>query len=318
MGFFYFSVLSVIMKKNLSFLFFLLLVFSVSAQEYVVKTDDVANSLKYLSSDELEGRETGTPGIEKAAVFLEKFLSDNKVSPFFKTYRDTLSNTKKGYNIVGWIEGNDIKLKDEYIILGAHYDHIGLDNFGKDKVNNGANDDASGVVAVSEIARYFAKTRSNKRSIIIAFFDGEEKGLLGSRHLAKRLKKNQLDLYTVLCFEMIGVPMKRDFSSYITGFDKSNMSSKLNEYSGKSVTGFLPKEAQYQLFYRSDNHPFFKEFNIPSQTVSTFDFENFEFYHQPGDEFEKMDISHMTSYIQEMIPAIEKMASSATKEIKLN
>jgi len=309
------------MKTQKLFLpLFLLITIGVFSQKYQVKSSDVSKSLAYLSSDELEGREIGTPGSEKAAVFLEKYLSENGVKPYFKTYRDTLSNFKKqAYNIVGFIEGNDPVLKNEFIILGAHYDHIGISkDGGADKINNGANDDASGVVAVSEIGKYFGTTKSNKRSIIMAFFDGEESGLLGSKHLAQKLKKANLNLYSVICFEMIGVPMKRDFLSYITGFDKSNMSQKLNEYAGKNVTGFLQMEAKYQLFYRSDNHPFYSEFKIPSQTVSTFDFENFEFYHQPGDEFDKMDIQHMTSYIQDMIPAIEKMANSATKEIKLN
>ncbi len=299
---------------------FLLFTIATFSQKYKVNSSDVGKSLAYLSSDELEGRETGTPGIEKAAVFLEEYLSENGIKPYFKTYRDTLSNFKKpAYNIVGFIEGNDPVLKNEFIILGAHYDHIGISkNGGDDKINNGANDDASGVVAVAEIAKYFATTKSNKRSVLIVFFDGEEKGLLGSKHLAKKLKKARLNLYTVLCFEMIGVPMKRGFTSYITGFEKSNMSQKLNEYSGKNVVGFLQQEAQYQLFYRSDNFPFFNEFNIPSHTVSTFDFENFEFYHHVDDEFDKMDIPHMAGYIQDMIPAIENMANSATKEIKLN
>lgn len=67
----------------------------------------------------------------------------------------------------------------------------------------------------------------------------------------------------------------------------------------------------------SDNYPFFKEFNVPAQTVCTFDFENFDYYHKVQDEFKLMDTAHMTSFIQDMLPVVEKMANSSTREIVL-
>ena len=121
----------------------------------------------------------------------------------------------------------------------------------------------------------------------------------------------------MLNFEMIGVSMKADYTAYITGFSKSNMAAKINEYSGKKLVGYLPMEFQYQLFTRSDNFPFYKEFNVPSQTVCTFDFTNFDYYHHVKDEFEVMDISHMTSFIQDIIPVVEQMTNSNAKEIVL-
>lgn len=286
--------------------------------DYKVKESEVSSTLKYLSSDELEGRETGTKGIEKAAVYLEDFFNSNNVKPYFSSYRDTLSTFKApAYNIVGYLEGTDPALKKEFVILSAHYDHIGIDKKGLngDFINNGANDDASGVVAVAEIAKYFSQTKSNKRSVLFVFFAGEEKGLLGSKHLAKKLKSQNFNLYTQLNIEMIGVPMKRDFLAYITGFDKSNMATKINEYTGDKTIGFLPKEAEYQLFFRSDNFPFYEAFGVPCQSLSTFDFENFEFYHHVSDEFKVMDVSHMTSFVQELLPAVTHMTDSPTKEI---
>ncbi|RZJ55962.1 MAG: M20/M25/M40 family metallo-hydrolase [Flavobacterium sp.] len=287
---------------------------------YKVEETEVSDFLKYLSSDELEGRETGTRGIEKAAVFLEDFLKENNVKPYFKTYRDTLTNFKSpAFNIVGIIEGNDPELKKEFVVLSAHYDHIGLEKAKKeDVINNGANDDASGVTAVAEMAKYFSETKSNKRSILVVFFAGEEKGLLGSKSLVQKLKKQDFNLYAQLNIEMIGVPMKRDYLAYITGFDKSNMADKINEYTGKKTIGFLPKEAEYKLFYRSDNYCFYDAFKKPCQSISTFDFENFEFYHHPSDEFKVMDIPHMTSFIQEFLPAVTQITSSKTQEITMN
>ncbi|MEO7976254.1 M20/M25/M40 family metallo-hydrolase [Flavobacterium sp.] len=286
---------------------------------YKVDETEVSEFLKFLSSDELEGRETGTKGIEKAAVFLEDFLNKNNIKPYFKTYRDTLTNFKSpAYNIVGVLEGTDPVLKKEFVVLSAHYDHIGVEkNKNDDRINNGANDDASGVTAVAQMAKYFSKTQSNKRSILFVFFAGEEKGLLGSKSLVQKLKKKDFNLYAQLNIEMIGVPMKRDYLAYITGFDKSNMAEKINQYTGKNTIGFLPKEAEYQLFYRSDNYSFYEAFKKPCQSISTFDFENFEFYHHVSDEFKLMDIPHMTSFIQEFLPAVTQIASSPTEEITM-
>lgn len=288
---------------------------------YRVEEQSVIETLKTLTSDAFEGREAGTDGINKAGAYLEQLLVQYKVKPYFQSYRDTLSNFKgTTFNIVGVIEGNDPVLKNEYVILGAHYDHIGISKDGGingDNINNGANDDASGVTAVAEIAKYFGEHRTNKRSIIIAFFSAEELGLLGSEHLSEKLKKRNLNLYSMLNFEMIGVPMRADYTAYITGFSRSNMAAKLNDYAGKKLVGYLPMEFQYQLFMRSDNYPFFQKFNVPCQTVCTFDFENFPYYHHVDDEFEMMDTKHMTSFIQDILPVVQQMANSRTKEIML-
>lgn len=285
------------------------------------KEENVASTLKFLASDENEGRDSGSKGIEKASIFLENLMKENGIKPYFKTYRDTLSNfDKPAYNIVGFIEGNDAKLKKEYVIIGAHYDHIGkIAAVNGDDIANGANDNASGSTAVTEVMKYFAKNKTNKRSLIFVFFSAEEKGLLGSKHLAKKLKTENLDLYFMFNFEMIGVPMQdKDFLLYITGFGKTNMASKMNEYAGEKVIGYIPAETKYQLFRASDNYPFFTEFEVPAQTVSTFDFENFDFYHKPGDEFELMDPKHMTNVVNTMIPVLEIMMNQPTQEIKIN
>jgi Zn-dependent M28 family amino/carboxypeptidase len=267
----------------------------------------------------LEGRETGTKGIEKAAVFLEDFFKKNNVKPYFKTYRDTLTNFKlPAYNIVGVLEGSDPELKKEFVVLSAHYDHIGVEKKKQaDVINNGANDDASGVTVVAQLAKYFAETKSNKRSILFVFFAGEEKGLLGSKSLVEKLKKQDFNIYTQLNIEMVGVPMKRNYLAYITGFDKSNMAEKINQYTGKNTIGFLPKEAEYKLFYRSDNYSFYEAFKKPCQSISTFDFENFDFYHHVSDEFKVMDIPHMTSFTQELLPAVTQISSTPTEEITM-
>ncbi len=285
------------------------------------KEPNVSKTLKFLTSDELEGRDSGSKGIEKASIYLESLLRENNIKPYFKTYRDTLSTfDKPAYNIVGYIEGTDPVLKNEFVIIGAHYDHIGkISAVNGDDIANGANDNAAGTTAVSEVAKYFGQSKSNKRSLLFVFFSAEEKGLLGSKHLAAKLKQQNMNLYFMFNYEMVGVPMQnRDMLMYITGFGKSNMAAKMNEYSGDKLVGYLPVETKYMLFRASDNFPFYDEFNVPAQTVSTFDFENFEFYHQPDDEFELMNTTHITNIVNKTIPVLEKMMNAPTKEIKLN
>ncbi|SFW42371.1 M28 family metallopeptidase [Cellulophaga fucicola] len=289
-----------------------------------VTPKSVEKIVSFLASDDLQGRMSGSEGIAEAATFIENSFKSSGVKPYFLSYRDTLTNfdAKKGvaYNVVGYIEGNDPVLKNEFIILGAHYDHIGKAKAnGDDVIANGANDNASGTSAVMEFARYFGKNKTNKRSIIFALFSAEEMGLLGSKHLATKLKEESLNLYTMLNFEMIGIPMKdKDYLTYVTGFNESNLAEVSNKYAGENIAGFLPKAGEFRLFMRSDNYPFHQEFNVPSQTYSTFDFTNFAHYHQVGDETEAMDFDHMASLINKFVPVLESIANAKTKEIKYN
>ncbi|SEH86887.1 Peptidase family M28 [Paenimyroides aquimaris] len=294
---------------------------NIDVSDYQVKEADVAKTLQYLASDELEGRDSGSEGIEKAALYLQNQFKENGIKPYFSTYFDTLSNYKDvSYNVVGYIEGKDKKLKNEFVILGAHYDHIGITEkgFEGDFINNGANDNASGTTVLSEVAKYLGKIKNNKRSVLIVYFSAEEKGLLGSKHLAEKLKNQGINVYTMLNFEMVGVPMKYDFDVFITGYDFSNMMAKLNEYAGSNLVGKSDMAEKYDLFKASDNYPFYKQFGIPSHTVSAFDFSNFEYYHHPKDEFQVMDTQFMTNIAQKMLPVVTKMINAETREIKVN
>lgn len=305
------------MKK---YLLIIVVVLCYSCSSNKITEDSIRKSMEYLASDELAGRATGTEGIEKAAVYIEKYFKSNNIKPYFETYRDSFQLGEiTGYNIVGVIEGNDPKLKDEFVILGGHYDHIGK---GKevdgDSIANGANDDASGTIAAMEFGRYFSKSKTNKRSILITLYAAEEMGLKGSAHLAKRLKDENLNAYTMINFEMIGVPRAKEESmAYMSGYDMSNFATVLNKYAGVEVIGFFPKAKEYQLFYRSDNFPFYKELNIPAHAISTFDFTNFDYYHHVDDEADKMDYVHMKNFMDKMVPALEGMVNAETKEVVL-
>lgn len=289
--------------------------------EIRVSEASVKQKLDYLASDELMGRATGTEGIEKAAVYIEDFFRKNNVKPYYDTYRNNFQvDGKTGFNIVGYLPGNDPTLKEEFIILGAHYDHIGIgEKVGNDSIANGANDNAAGTVAVMELADLFAKIEGNKRSILFILFSAEEMGLEGSKAISRQLKSENLDLYAMVNFEMLGVPMQgKDHVAYLTGYELSNFAEKFNEYSEDKVLGFLPQAKQFNLFQRSDNYPFFKVFNVPSQTISSFDFTNYDYYHHVSDEAEKMDVSFMANVVEKVFPALYQMANSSEQEIKMN
>jgi len=284
-------------------------------------SDRIAEIMDYLASDALQGRDSGSEGIEMAAKFIEGHFGSHGVKPYYGSYRDSLSNFEPpAYNIIGIVEGNDPELKDQYILIGAHYDHIGLGKVvNGDEIANGANDNASGTATVMEFARYFGTHKTNKRSLIFALFSAEEKGLLGSKHLAKRMKDEALDLYVMLNFEMTGVPMQgKDYLMYVTGFEMSNVAEVSNNLAGEKLVGFLPTAKEYGLFQRSDNYPFHQEFGVPSHTFCTFDFTNFDHYHQVGDQVELMDFEHMANLVNKTLPVLEGIANAPTDEIKLN
>lgn len=186
-------------------------------------------SINFLASDELEGREAGSRGGRIAGEYIVSMLRMMNISPLGDSYyqpfeachnqvaqkgkwqvnRDSIAQLKKGVykhlqlnNILAKIEG---KRTDEYVIVGAHYDHLGIDpTLAGDCIYNGADDNASGVSAVLQLAKAFlASGQQPERTIIFAFWDGEEKGLLGSSYFVQNCSFiNSVKGY--LNYDMIG------------------------------------------------------------------------------------------------------------------
>ena len=185
--------------KNIILTLTVLFVVGCKAQEnksISISSDEVKAMVSFLASDELQGRATGSEGIDKAATYLEDQLKSYGVNSYYETYREHYKvKDMDAFNVLGFIEGSDPTLKNEVVIFGAHYDHIG---FGKkvdnDSIANGANDDASGTAVVLALAKYFSEAKNNKRSILFTLYSGEEMGLLGSKHLAERFKNEKLNM----------------------------------------------------------------------------------------------------------------------------
>ena len=186
-------------------------------------------TINFLASDELQGREAGFHGSRVTSEYIVSLLQWMGVSPLadsyfqpFDAYRkerqkkgrlevhpDSIAKLKQEVhqkltmrNVLGMIPGKNTK---EYEIEGAHFDHIGIDPvLDGDQIYNGADDNASGVSAVLQIARAFlASGQQPERNVIFAFWDGEEKGLLGSKYFVQTCSfLSQIKGY--LNFDMIG------------------------------------------------------------------------------------------------------------------
>lgn len=170
--------------------------------------------IAFLSSDLLEGRKVDTRGAALAREYIISQLMDLDVKPFFETYTQPFTTsypnrkTKKtisvnAVNVLGVIEGINT---DEYLIIGAHYDHLGMSDkkIDGDNIFNGADDNASGVSAVLQIAKAFkANGQKPEKTIIFAFWDAEEIGLRGSKYFVREFKNlKQIEMY--MNFDMIG------------------------------------------------------------------------------------------------------------------
>ncbi len=202
------------------------------------------------------------------------------------------SEVRKSSNIVGVIEGNDPTLKNEFVAIGAHYDHLGIIG---GKVYNGADDDGSGTVTIMETAKTLAKTHSNKRSVLVVFHAGEEKGLLGSRYLTDNLPLiKDKKVVAQINIDMVG-RMATD-SIYSIGSDKlsSELKSLVEDVNSKTVNFHLdykyddPNDPN-RFYYRSDHYNYAKH-GIP--IVFFFD-DMRKDYHRDTDEINKINFKKL-------------------------
>lgn len=159
----------------------------------------------FFAADSLQGRGAGTVSAHKAADYIAGEFESMGLKPFYEDWFLPFAapGTDAYRDVVAVLEGNDPLLKDQYIVVGAHYDHLGIRD---GKVYNGADDNASGTAAVIELARALCSVRNElKRTVVIAAFDAEEIGLYGSTALAKQmLEKDKLDVRLMMSVDMVG------------------------------------------------------------------------------------------------------------------
>jgi len=275
----------------------------------------VKKHLYILASDEMQGRETGTLGIEKAAKYIENEFKRIGLTTFegLNSYRQTFTFTNRRTNkdittanIIGVLEGKS--KKNEYVIISAHYDHLGFKKTaGKlDSIYNGANDDASGVTAVLVLAEYFKKKNNNERTLVFVAFTGEEMGLIGSTQFGKGIDASKF--VAGINLEMIGkTPSFGPNTAWLTGFERSDFGKIIQKnLVGTGYQLFPDPYDKFNLFFRSDNASLAR-LGVPSHTFSTTPIDVDKDYHQASDEATTLNMTVITQTIQAVAKGTESI-----------
>lgn len=287
-----------------------------------------------LASDEWQGREAGFHGSRLSSAYIASLLQWMGIQPLdesyfqpFEAYRkerqkpgrfevhpDSIANLKSGVhqklsmrNVLGVIPGKNTQ---EYVIVGAHFDHLGIDPaLGEDQIYNGADDNASGVSAVLQIARAFlASGQRPERSVIFAFWDGEEKGLLGSKYFMQTCTfSTQIKGY--LNFDMIGrnnKPQQPEQVVYFYTAAHPAFGDWLKEDMKKYALRLEPD-------YRAWDHPIggsdnatFAKLGIPIIWYHT---DGHPDYHQPSDHIDRLNWDKIVEITKASFLNMWKMAN---------
>lgn len=256
------------------------------------------------------GRGGGTPAPPAVRIVLDKVTHAAISGLADGTVIDFQCATQPGYtwNAAARITGSDPVQKDEVILLGAHLDHLGARPGapGADAIFNGADDDASGVTAVMELAEALSKAPRTKRTIVFGFFGSEESGGAGANYFVVKPVIPLDKIKAMLQFEMLGRPdpLIPANTLWLTGYERSNLGIELARHDAGLVQDPHPDQS---FFTRSDNIRFAYE-GVISHTVSSFNLH--KDYHQASDEVKTIDFPYMTKAITSMYQPILWLANS--------
>ncbi len=269
---------------------------------------DLRRHCATLASDAFEGREAGANGGKAACAYLQGELKKiSGISPagtsgwlqeFAPDYR----------NILAVLPGADPELSREVIVIGAHYDHVGRGNpanshgpFGQ--IHNGADDNASGTAALLELIESFATlSPAPRRTLLFAFWDAEEVGLLGSKHWVAHPTRPLTDLRLVLNIDMLG--RLREGQLTVMGWrSAAGLRARLTAVNPRGDLHYLYAPT---VIADSDHHPFYAA-GVPSLH---FDSGKHEDYHRPTDDADKLNYQG----IQRLSEMVFRLALTAANE----
>ena len=300
-----------------------------------ISKQNLVNNLSVLASDEMEGRKTGEFGQKMAANFIRDYYKELNISaaPGTNNYFQIVPSKdmrrlfspklNDSENVVAYIEGSE--LPNEYIIISAHYDHVGMAN---GEIYNGADDDASGTSAVMEIARLFQKAKlagnGPKRTIVFLHCTGEEFGLFGSKYYVNHPLFPLNQTMCNLNIDMIGRTDKKHQKTgdYLYLVGSNRISNELHEISEATNAKYAHLTLDYeyneeghpeQIYYRSDHYNF-AEKGIP--VIFYYSGTHVD-YHKPTDTVDKIEFDKMQARIKLIFATAWELANK-TNRLKLN
>ncbi|MFQ5627386.1 MAG: M20/M25/M40 family metallo-hydrolase [bacterium] len=300
------------MKRQLSlFAGILLLPIILSCQtsaQNKFDSNQLVQSIRFLASDSLQGRRTGSVGNKIAGAFIEQAFQKIKLQPFgdsfrhdftFKSRRDS-TKSFEGVNFVGYLKGKT--QSDSFIVVTAHYDHLGVRD---SLIYNGADDNASGVGAVLAAAEYFNR-RQPMHSIIFVAFDAEEIGLQGARAFVANPPVKRENIVLNINLDMVSRNDKKELYAcgatqypqlkpYVERAAAKN--TEINLLFGHDTNDGKPGD---NWTFASDHGPFHSA-KIP---FIYFGVEDHPDYHKPSDDFEKIEIAFYVDVVNFIIDAI--------------
>jgi Zn-dependent M28 family amino/carboxypeptidase len=269
--------------------------------------------IRHLSSDEMEGRSADRPSINKARDYIEQRYRESGLEPMNRSFRQEFRITQPrteetllGINFVGQIKG---KVKaDRYIIITAHYDHLGIRN---GEIYNGADDNASGTAALFAIAKFFS-TNKPDHSLMFVALDAEERGLQGARHFVANLPVPKESILLNVNMDMISRNDKNELyaaGTYHYPQFKQALEAVQKTASVKLLLGHdRPELGQGDWTNQSDHAAFHRE-KIPFIYLGVEDHKD---YHRPTDTFENIQPDFYVKAVETVIEAV-RMFDKATE-----
>ena len=292
----------------------------------VFSTERMMETIRFLSSEELKGRGVGTKELDSAAEFIEKNFREAGLKPagdeegsYFQIWKDPENNiTMK--NVIGVIQGKKSEMSEQCVLIGAHYDHLGMEGHGakkenKGKIYPGADDNASGVAVLIELANVLSKNLNPDRSIVFVAFTGEEVGKKGSLYYVANQKRYPAEK----CIGMVNLDtIGRLGKKKLLVLGAGSAKEWVHIFRGAGFVAGVEIETVSERLDSSDNISF-EEAGVPA--VQLFSGPHLD-YHLPTDTADKIDpdgllkVASVTKEVIEYLASREEPLTSTIKPLE--
>lgn len=292
----------------------------------VADSTAIRSDISYLASDALEGRATGTAGNDSAAAYIARRYQYLRLAAPYPGYLQSFvarsagavhfgdTAGKKTQNVVAILNGSDPAYRGKYIVVGAHFDHLGrglrysMDPQAGDAIRNGADDNASGTAAVLQLARMLSVSKP-RHSVVFVTFSGEEEGLLGSQYFVENSPVPVDSIVAMFNFDMVG--RLKDDKLFVYGTGSASEFPALVDSANLKLVPALNIQGGGDGFGASDHSSFYAK-NIP---VLHFFTDSHADYHRATDDVEKINVAGEARVVNlafDMIKSVDMRPSRLT------